>query len=101
MSETTNRIGVRGAWLTGPLLWAMAKARTAQWDRLARAPARVQTETLLRHCRAARSFTNLAYLSDSGAGIRSEDEEGDGVAGVAGVAGLAALFHLAYSDCDR
>lgn len=54
MSETAKRIGVGGAWLTGPALWAMARARTAQWDLRARAPAQVQTETLLRHCQMAK-----------------------------------------------
>ncbi len=50
-SSTLGAIG-------GPALWALAKARVGQWDRIARSPAllrRVQEETLRACCRAAAS----------------------------------------------
>lgn len=42
-----------GSALSGPALWAAAKARVAQWDRRARDPAKAQLDTLLSHCRTA------------------------------------------------
>ena len=36
-------------------MWALARARVAQWDRVARDPQRIQLKTLLSHCRTAAS----------------------------------------------
>ena len=49
-----TRIGVRGASVTGPALWALGKARTLEWDRRAKAPQRSQEAILRAHCTAAR-----------------------------------------------
>jgi hypothetical protein len=46
-------ISIPGSAITGPIAWAAARARVARWDRHARAPERVQLETLLAHCKAA------------------------------------------------
>ena len=46
-------ISLPGSTITGPLAWAAARGRVAQWDRRARAPERVQLATLLAHCRTA------------------------------------------------
>jgi hypothetical protein len=46
-------ISIPGSALTGPVAWAAARARVAQWDRKARAPEAVQVETLRSHCKAA------------------------------------------------
>lgn len=48
-------ISVPGSTITGPLAWAAARARVAQWDRRARDPEHVQTETLLSLCKKAAS----------------------------------------------
>ncbi|MHB8417277.1 MAG: GH3 family acyl-acid amido synthetase [Myxococcales bacterium] len=47
---------IPGVALTGPALWAAARARVALWDRLAASPRRLQaaqTEILLDNCRTA------------------------------------------------
>lgn len=47
---------VRGGTVVGPIFWAAAKARVAQWDRLAAQREhveRIQKETLLANCRLA------------------------------------------------
>jgi hypothetical protein len=44
---------VPGGAIVGPALWAAAKARVAQWDRVALRPERVQQRTLLANCRLA------------------------------------------------
>jgi len=61
-------ISVPGSTITGPLAWAAARARVAQWDRRARAPQRIQLATLLGHCAAAANteFGRAHRLGDVG-----------------------------------
>src|SRR5262245_12174410 len=44
---------VPGSSITGPLAWAAARARVAQWDRRAKDPEQIQIDTLLHHCKTA------------------------------------------------
>jgi hypothetical protein len=53
-------------------MWAVARARVAHWDRLARSPERVQLKTLLAHCRMAAS-TELGRQHELGS-VRSYAE---------------------------
>jgi hypothetical protein len=46
-------ISVPGSAITGPVVWAAARARVAQWDRRAKQPEQIQTETLLVNCKTA------------------------------------------------
>ena len=46
-------ISLPASSITGPALWAIARARVARWHQLARDPARVQLSTLLAHCKTA------------------------------------------------
>ncbi|HUJ60161.1 MAG TPA: GH3 auxin-responsive promoter family protein [Kofleriaceae bacterium] len=53
-------------------MWAVAKARVAQWDRHARAPERIQTEILLAHCKTA-SATEVGRSYELGS-VKSYDD---------------------------
>ncbi len=54
-----------GSSITGPVAWAIARARIAQWDRRARAPQRIQERILREHCKTAAN-TELGRLHDLG-----------------------------------
>ncbi len=46
-------ISIPGVALTGPAVWAAARARVYQWDRRAASPSSIQNKTLLAHCSSA------------------------------------------------
>ncbi|HEY1816109.1 MAG TPA: GH3 auxin-responsive promoter family protein [Kofleriaceae bacterium] len=61
-----------GSAITGPIAWAVARARVARWDRFAGDPMPVQQRTLLAHCKSA-ARTELGRQHDLGS-IKSYDE---------------------------
>ncbi len=65
-------ISIPGEAVTGPIVWAAAHARVVQWDRRLRSPEKIQTSTLLGHCRAA-ARTEIGRRHDLGS-IRSYDD---------------------------
>ena len=65
-------ISIPGSSITGPAIWAAAKARVALWDRHARDPEAIQIATLLAHCKAA---ANTEFGREHGLGtVRSYDD---------------------------
>src|SRR5688572_32667710 len=67
-----SMISVPGSSITGPLAWAAARARVAQWDRRARDPEQVQIDTLIAHCKSAAS-TEFGKAHDLGSVKSYED----------------------------
>jgi len=64
--------GVPGGAITGPALWAAAKARVMSWERHARDPKQTQVDTLLDHVKTAAN-TEYGLAHGFGAIKRYED----------------------------